>query len=224
MKKKLLTCLVALLTVSFSAFAQESDIAGTYTGTLNVSLTDTDMENTNIFLEKGEGETYNLSVKDFEFMGEVIGDLVVTGISKSEKAGIIVLSKEEASNGPTVDLNGVSLKTLISFNAATIADGELELDLTVNGEGMEKPITDVTFKGSKPTTGLSTTDAEPMNIAVYGGTLTITQADNAEYTIYSASGSGVQAGVIENSNINISNLPTGIYILSVNGNAIKFAK
>lgn len=228
MTRKLLIGLVSLLTISFSAFAD--DITGIYVGTLHVSFGGgTDMENTEIYLEK-DGDNYKLSVKNFEFGGKVIGDLDVPGITRSEEAGIVVLSKEGSSPGPVVELVG-NLNTFIYFTSATIDNGELELELKVNGKNTEAEagtpetfITNVTFKGQKTTSGVSSFKAEPLNITVASGIISINKADNTSYVIYNISGSVAQSGVINENRIDATDLRNGIYILSVNGKAIKFVK
>lgn len=226
MIKKLPICLIALLTLSFSTFA--NGISGKYVGKLIVAVggeggDETEMENTEIFITKEAGDTYALSVKDFKFGDEVIGNLDVTGIARADVAGKTSLTKEGSSAGPEVTV-GTTIQTEIFLDYAMINNGAFSLELTVNAAGTETTLAGVEFAGNKTTTGLSSIATKPLNITVESGAIKLNLASDIAYSIYSLSGALAQSGIIENNQIDINALQAGIYILSVNGQAVKFVK
>lgn len=228
MIKKLLFCLSALCIFTFSAQAQ--DIAGTYQGLLKVSFGDgSEIPDTKITLTKEAGDTYELSIKDFVFAGILIGDLNVGGITATQEAGAYTLSKEGASTGPVVNVNGANVNTNIYFTDASVYEGNLILKLNVKGYSEFSPneehLTDVEFDGNKIVTGVRDTEknSPKVYLSTDFNTLQVSGADS-NYTIYNAAGVTVKSGNVENSAISISDLATGIYLVKINNSVSKFIK
>jgi len=236
MKKNVLTFFAVLLAATLCASAQ-TNIAGTYKGTLTVTVlmgdADSDsFENTKIIVTEELGGTYKLSVLNFIFADIVIGDLDVTGISASEENGEVILSKAGSSVGPLVDIGPITVNTFIYLNSASISsEGQLILSLSVTGnsefmeEGEEEPVADVEFTGDI-TTGIFSPKAETIAIypTIVDEVITVTGFETANYAIYTQNGALVKAGNVNNGIINAANLGTGIYFLNINGASAKFIK
>ncbi|NDV46657.1 T9SS C-terminal target domain-containing protein [Paludibacter sp. 221] len=231
MKKILLICLSALCFLSFDIKAE--DISGTYRGNLTVVLDNEVLPNTDITLSKEQdGDTYSLSIKNFNFKGLPLGDLKVGGITRSNDAnGMVDLSKAGYSDGPKVALiEGLPAEpTYIFFTSASILNGNLELRLDIQGDPVTTPtedtrITLVDFVGDKIATGISTPKNNPLTIYLPNPSTLQIPEGNGNYTIYSTCGAEVQSGIIENNTVDIANLKSGIYIIKTDKQVAKFIK
>ena len=239
MKKNVFTFFAVLLAATLCASAQ-INVAGTYKGLLEVEvlLGGDDIvpfENTNVIITGEDGGTFKLSVLNFVFPIEGIGDieignLDVTGLSASEEEGVITLSKSGASNGPNVPMGDLALYTFIYVNSASIENGNLKLNLSVTAHisqtpELAEPAANVTFEGNY-VTGIFSPKAETIAIypTIVDEVITVAGLESADYAIYAQNGALVKAGKINNGTINVANLGTGIYFLNINGASAKFIK
>ncbi|MDR1761667.1 MAG: calycin-like domain-containing protein [Bacteroidales bacterium] len=162
MKLKFLSFLTLCFAIAFTANAQE--IAGTYIGTLTVDAmgSTTPIADQNIIITEENG-TYTLSVLDFSFASQELGNLNVDGIT-TEGTDNVTLSKSGTSEGPSVPPMGA---TLITLNSASVsATGVLIFDLSVSPASMPAMVlATVTFEGSIPIeTEIAGTYTGDMNI------------------------------------------------------------
>jgi hypothetical protein len=225
MMTKLLTVLVALFAISLSANAQ-TDITGTYTGVITVSMDGSTVSDVPISLTQEAGGTYAFSLKDFSFMGIAVGDIDLTGVTGVEEAGVVTLSREGSIAGPTVPLMGIEIPTTISLTSASVVENQLSFVLNVSAMGGAVPVTDVTFTGEKTTTGIQVIQTAGKALVVYP-TLAkevINVQGAGRYAIYGQNGSTVKSGVIGKGEINVSSLPAGLYFITVDGKTAKFIK
>jgi hypothetical protein len=229
--RTLFSVFAALFVISLSAHAQ-TNITGTYIGELFVTMDESTLSDVSIYLIQEEGSnTYALSIKDFVFGELPIGDLDVTGISAEENDGIITLTKDGYSDGPTVDVPNISIpvSTRIYLQEATITNDQLTFVLTVNGMiGQEIPLTNVSFTGEKDTrTGIFSAKADKA-LAIFPSlvedVIRIQGLTNGRYAIYNLSGSMQQSGITGKGEINVSALSTGLYLIAVDGKTAKFIK
>jgi len=235
MKSKIYLLLAVFFAAAFSAHAQK--IEGTYNGTMLVDVLvpapdEVSISGQDIIITK-EDDTYKLSVLNFSF-GEIpLGDLNVTGISKTEKDGIVTLSKTGMSTGPEIaELGG--LATLIALNSASVNAKVLTFDISVYLDVPEIPleaaqVANVTFAGDC-TDCISSGIFAPQagKIAVYStivnDMIILTGIQAADYAIYAQNGALVKAGKTNDGTINVADLGTGIYILNINENSITIIK
>lgn len=228
MMKQLLACTLLAAAVSFG-YAQ-TDVSGTYAGTLNVTLTeggDPIPQADTIYLSKEEAGTYAISIKDFSF-GEgkaalPIGDLEVPGITATEADGVVTLTKEGTVEGPTVELApGVSLPTTITFGDTKVEGDSLKLNLSVDVSGTMTVY--VSFAGEKENAaGIATMEAGKLTAFVLGNHMVVEGTAN-NYTIFNTAGAMVQHGLVTDNHIDIAGLKGGIYIAKIDSHIIKFIK
>ena len=217
MKKTLLFCFVTFFLGVLAANAD--DISGKYYGDLTVTGVPAEPVKANIYVSVETGGTYTLSVKNFEFNTIPVGDLNVTGVTRTNEDGVVQLAKEGSSAGPAE----LGFPTLIYLDSAAIENGELYLKLTVKTAD-ETPLVVVEFDGTLQTTKMNSTIDNSLSIYFSNDVITLNGLDNENYTIYSINGAAIQNGKVQNGQIEINSITTGSYILSVNNRTAKFVK
>ena len=228
MKKKLLFIpLMAGFFMSANADVTVQDVAGTYTGKLQVYFLgvdpDTDESTKELASEKDEVEvltTVNdgkliFMLSDFEIMEIPVGNVEVKDVEIDNAGNItpitITLDKEKEGLGtlPTT-LTG----TLSSTNA----------NLNINVVWNYLPI-DVVYVGTKPITNNLISQKEDIQFFVEQNRLIIGGSKVSAYSIYNIQGKHIKASSnIRENVIDFNSLNDGVYIVKVdteNGSIVK---
>ncbi|MBR1712282.1 MAG: hypothetical protein IJ722_02610 [Alloprevotella sp.] len=138
MKKILLTaCLAVLVTGAAWAQTPARDIAGSYSGTLTISLgkpIDGEalvMEGKSVSIEAVSDEAVNFTLPDFSFEGMSLGDIFLPGIPvATEPDGSVSFGENEAV--PFEFLGGMITATAcISSLGSRVRDGRADINVDV---------------------------------------------------------------------------------------------
>lgn len=236
MKKTLLSLAIAVLGLGFTANAQIA-IEGTYDGKIEYQITSMEADpqsqsGEKVILTKEEGvNLYTLKIEDFVLKADnpadnmPIGTIELKGVLATEDAdGVVTLSKDVLSDGPMVY---GTMTTEIAVNISTISNEILDVDLTVEVKELAMTIS-VKFTGTLFTASLIKGKAESLSVfpTVVGGDMGITVggSDSESYAVYAQSGALVKSGKLNAGTFNLSGLPQGVYILSIEGKTAKLVK
>ncbi|MDR2963924.1 MAG: InlB B-repeat-containing protein [Bacteroidales bacterium] len=149
---------------------------GRYNGTLDIDVFVPDETNVSIpyqsviLTQNLQDGTYSFSILNFVFpMGEgleiPLGNLEVSGIAAEiDEDNNVILTKGGVSAGPAIEMLG-GLGTLIHLNEASVINGELYLDLSVDldVEGAEElgTVANVFFNGTRDANAFTITINSP---------------------------------------------------------------
>ncbi|MFV0417140.1 MAG: calycin-like domain-containing protein [Dysgonomonas sp.] len=138
------TVKVTVTAASETDYAEE--IAGTYEGELTVLGNKSDES---ITLDRTAENKVKVSLKDFNFAGQNLGDIIVDEIVVSKEDGVYGLAETTATVEVTVGGVKISAKATVS---GSVEDGTLNLTIEVTEIPDLNAIT-VTFEGTIPTEG-----------------------------------------------------------------------
>lgn len=232
MKKKLLNVLVALVAIAMPnlGYAQSQEAAGTYNGTLNVTIATmpagSSVEDVHLIVENDNH--IRLEIRNFKFAvggGDpiVLGDIIIPNVEvKKEENNIIILPTDAIVSLPD-PINDVN----VHLNESSIVNNKLSLTLSVQTIYPAPILVGVTFEGDK-TKGSGVYDVAMEKVNAYynaaTGSLIVKGAENLKYDIYNVTGMQILSGILNAEEINVSNLTRGIYLIKIGNNTVKFIK
>jgi hypothetical protein len=226
MKKTLLFVAMALIGLSFTTNA-EVNIEGTYRGDLSVTIVPPASTQTNdIILVKNQVTgLYVIQINNLVVTVPGVGDMPMPPIALDEIEALedgenVLLQRDEPAEGPTV----MGQTSTITLTSGSVIANTLSLQLSIGVQGMGDVL--VTFDGDLFNgVGLISVKANSkLNISVFNDNVQLSGVESGVYSIYNVNGVLVKASTFAGGQLNVSSLPAGVYLLSVNGQIAKFVK
>lgn len=237
MKKILLLITTALFAISATTTAATDNIEGTYKGDLDITFTKPTYSPTSMdqdIVVSKVGDTYSFSINDFMFMGENVGNIVFDGViatptgtgydfSREGNVSTMVTLYDEGAPVP------IPVNIALTAGGYTTASSTITLTLSIEDAlGGLMAIVSVDFTGKLFTASLIKGKAESLSVfpTVVEGDMGITVggSNSESYAVYAQSGALVKSGKLNAGTFNLSGLPQGVYILSIEGKTAKLVK
>lgn len=236
MKKRLLTLALAVSAICFSVNAQSgADVAGTYTGDLDVNFT-IDFPTTQAsitILDEGDGyigfELKNFMLPSPEPNGDPmpVGTIILSDIELYKKDGVTLFDKTQEIEilsgddteldwmGPNLGKLSVSLKGKVEGNMITIDP------ITIPLEGLGTVA--VKFAGTKNGgSGIKNNTLSAIYYDVNSSSVIVSAGQN--YQIYNIAGQLVKSGRASGNAVSVSELHNGLYLIKMGKTTVKFVK
>lgn len=231
MKQKLLKVMIALIAIVMPSLshAQSQEAAGTYSGTLGVTVGGFPAGDTkeDIYIIAEDDNHIRLEIRNFKFsVGEStieLGDIVIPNVELQKEGNTITLLPTDAQVTLPEPIGTVS----VHLNQSTIVNNNISLTLIVQTIYPVPLQVDVTFNGTKTGgSGVQNTNAEK-TVVYYNPTINaviVKGAESQKYDIYDVAGIPTLSGVLNTEEINVSTLSKGIYLIKIGDNTVKFIK
>ncbi len=231
MRKRLLTSCFVICALCLSVSAQlASQVAGTYTGKLTVVLGGNEEEaivtdGTKVILNETGTDIAKLSLMDFAFMEEKIGDIVVPDLSltSSDKAikfvkdPVVITFENTTEFGGTIAMLVAQQQSSLSGN---IANSTINLSIyipeIVGG-------IDVKFVGTLTTTNIGDHNvSSAIFYNLHTGKLNMPAGE--QYQVYNIAGQLVKSGRAASNAVSLDDLRNGLYLVKVGKVTTKIVK
>lgn len=127
-----------------------SDVPGTYSGQMTVSVGDVPGEpfTDEVIISSVSGNTVSITIEDFSFMGLSLGDVSLPECTLTENGDGFSIS-----GGDTLELalGNMTMTAEAEITSGSYLNDAISLELAINAELLGQPMeVTVTFEGSKP--------------------------------------------------------------------------
>ena len=127
-----------------------SDVPGTYSGQMTVSVGDVPGEpfTDEVIISSVSGNTVSITIEDFSFMGLSLGDVSLPECTLTENGDGFSIS-----GGDTLELalGSMTMTAEAEITSGSYLNDAISLELAINAELLGQPMeVTVTFEGSKP--------------------------------------------------------------------------
>ena len=127
-----------------------SDVPGTYSGLMTVSVGDVPGEpfTDEVIISSVSGNTVSITIEDFSFMGLSLGDVSLPECTLTENGDGFSIS-----GGDTLELalGSMTMTAEAEITSGSYLNDAISLELAINAELLGQPMeVTVTFEGSKP--------------------------------------------------------------------------